>query len=348
MQIKSTIKKLERSQVEITGEIAAADFASYEKKAIKHLGEHVEIDGFRKGHVPENVLLTKIPEITILEEMAEMALAEAYPEIVEEHKIDPIGRPEISITKIAKGNPLGFKIITGVIPEVTLPDYKKIAHKAEKLGEVKVEDEEMEKTMLEIRKMRAQKEAPAENDGETAEGKEKTEAELPALDDAFVQTLGSFNTVEDFKMKLRENIKLEKENQAREKRRIKIVEDIIGESKIDMPKVLIDSELDKMLYRLKTDVENIGFGFEEYLKQVKKTEEEIRKEWEPEAEKRSKLELIIQKISELENIKPDEKDVEHELTHLLEHYKDADKTRARIYVESTLITENVFKFLENQ
>ncbi len=362
MNINTQLKKLEKSQVEITGEIAAADFASYEQKALKHLGEHVEIDGFRKGHIPENVLLTKIPEINILEEMAEIALAEAYPQIIEEHKIDAIGRPEISLTKIAKGNPLGFKIITGVIPEVTLPDYKKIAHKAEKVEEVKVEEEEMEKTMLEIRKMRAQKPArphdnsgaggenlpEAEIEGEKKEVQEKVETELPPLDDAFVQTLGSFNTVEDFKMKLRENIKLEKENRAREKRRIKIVEGIISESKIDMPKVLIDSELDKMLYRLKTDVENIGFSFEDYLKQVKKTEEEIRKEWELEAEKRSKLELIIQKISEVENIKPDEKDVEHELSHLLEHYKDADKTRARIHVESTLITENVFKFLENQ
>ncbi len=348
MQIKTELKKLEKSQVEITGEIATADFATYEKKALKHLGEHIEIDGFRKGHIPENILLARIPEINILEEMAEIALAEAYPEIIEEHKIDAIGRPEISITKIAKGNPLGFKIITGVIPEVNLPDYKKIAHTAEKLEEVKVEEEDMEKTMLEIRRMRAQKEMPPEEGAEKKEGREKTEAELPPLDDAFVQTLGSFNTVEDFKTKLRENIKLEKENQAREKRRIKIVEDIISGSKIDMPKVLIDSELDKMLYRLKTDIENIGFSFEEYLKQIKKTEEEIRKEWEPEAEKRSKLQLIIQKISEAENIKPDEKDVEHELSHLLEHYKDADKTRARIYVESTLVTENVFKFLESQ
>ncbi len=352
MEIKTEIKKLEKSQVEIIGQIAAVDFASFEKEAIAEIGKDVELPGFRKGHVPENVLLKHIPEIKILEEMAEHAIMKAYPEILEKEKIDAIGRPEITLTKLAKGNPLEFKILTTVLPEVTLADYKKIAKDAPKEETPSVTDEDIDKTIMDVRKMRAQKEKAATGEVATAEKKdtpaEIPEADLPPLDDTFVKTLGSFNDVEDFKTKIRENMRLEKEQQTKEKRRLKIVETLIEESKIELPELLAQAELDKMLYRLKTDVQNIGFDFDTYLKQIQKTEEDIRTEWLPEAEKRSKLQLIIEKIAETENIRPSDADIEHELGHLLEQYKDADKIRARAYIESTLTTEKVFQFLESQ
>src|SRR3989344_8308542 len=63
----------------------------------------------------------------LLEEAAEIALSEEYPNILDEHKIDAIGRPEINITKIGVGSPLEFKIKTALLPEVKLVDYKKVA-----------------------------------------------------------------------------------------------------------------------------------------------------------------------------------------------------------------------------
>src|SRR6187551_1612714 len=145
MEIKTEIKKLEKSQVEILGVMAAEDFASFEKEAIAEIGKDVEFPGFRKGHVPENVLLKNIPEIKILEEMAERAIMKVYPEILEKEKIDAIGRPEIMLTKLAKGNPLEFKILTTVLPEVTLPDYKKIAQSEPKEEASTVTDADVEK-----------------------------------------------------------------------------------------------------------------------------------------------------------------------------------------------------------
>jgi hypothetical protein len=53
--------------------------------------------------------------------MAELALSEHYPKIIEQEKIDAISRPEIAITKLARKNPLGFKIKTAVLPEIKLP-----------------------------------------------------------------------------------------------------------------------------------------------------------------------------------------------------------------------------------
>jgi trigger factor len=102
------------------------------------------------------------------------------------------------------------------------------------------------------------------------------------------------------------------------------------------------------MYRLQADITNVGFKFEDYLKQINKTESDLRIEWREEAEKRAKLQMIIHTISERENLKPTEEETEKDVTQITTMYKDADATRARAYVEQMLENEKVFKFLENQ
>ena len=347
MKIKTN--KLPKSIVEIEGELDAPIFESYFSPALKRLGENLEIDGFRKGKAPETVLLSKIPEARILEEMAELALSEHYPKILEEEKIDAIGRPEISITKLARNNPLGFKIKASVLPGVTLPDYKKIAKKIvseNKNKGITVTEEEVETTILDIRKSRA----PKINIQDAEKVKEEAEKapELPELNDEFVKSLGPFKDVEDFKTKLKENIKLEKENQARERIRLQIAEKIIEESKIEVPEILIESELDKIIYKMESDITQMGLKFEDYLKHINKTVEDLKKEFYKDGEKKSKLSLVLHKISEIENIKAPEEEVAKEVAHLLEHYKDADPERARMHAENILTNERIFQFLESQ
>src|SRR3972149_7127898 len=100
--MKVSVKKLPKSEVEIEGELDAETLENYFGKALKRLGDSLDLDGFRKGKIPENVLLSNIPEIRILEEMAELALAEHYPKIIENEKIDAVGRPEVSLTELAR------------------------------------------------------------------------------------------------------------------------------------------------------------------------------------------------------------------------------------------------------
>lgn len=350
--MKTKITKLPKSEIEIEGELDADIFESYFGSALKKVGENIEIDGFRKGKVPENILLSNVPEIRILEEMAEMALAEHYPKIIEGEELDVISRPEISITKLARKNPLGFKIKTTLMPEVKLPDYKKVAKeivsnlkKEEK--DIDVTEEEVENTILDIRKSRAKKKHITElKEGETP--KENTEEpELPEFNDEFVQAMGPFENIADFKEKLKENLKLEKQNLAKEKTRLKIVEDIIEKSEIDTPNILIDLELDKILYRMESDITQMGLKFEDYLKHLNKTKEELRTEFRNDAEKKAKLGLVLNEISKVENIIADAEEVEKEVAHILEHYKEADPERARIHSQNILTNEKIFQFLEN-
>jgi len=367
--VKTTIKKLDKSEVEITGSLESLEFIKYEDKALTRIGERTELQGFRKGKAPISKVKENVPEMELLEEMAELALQDNYVKILEENKIDAIGHPQISITKIGKGSDLEFKIITAVLPEMKLPDYKKISKeqnsKEEYKKEIIVDEKEIEKTILELRKMRAEQSASSidkheghENmtDEEHAKAHAEStssadtipESEYPIFDDEFAKTFGDFKTAEELKEKIRSNMKIEKVTEQKDKVRLAIVEELVKQTEGEIPEILIQSETDKIMYRLQADITNAGLKFEDYLKQINKTEADLRTEWLPEAEKRAKLQIIIHTISEKEKLAPTEEEIEKDVVQITTMYKDADPARARAYVEQMLENEKVFLFLEKQ
>lgn len=388
--MKTTIKKLEKSEVEIEGVIEASEFIKYENKALEKIAERVELPGFRKGKAPIETIRSTVPEMELLEEMAEAALFDNYMKILEENKIDAIGRPQISITKIGKGSDLEFKIVTAVLPEIKLGDYKKIAkkenEKEENKKEVVVEDGEVEKVIKDLRKMRAEQKRHDTNtqmetndankdnheghenmteeehaafhaakssetgspDASEKAFREIPEAEWPAFDDEFAKTFGDFKTAQELKEKIKSNLKIEKETEKKDKLRLSIIEELVKQSEGEIPEILANSETEKILYKMEADITNAGFKFEDYLKQINKTKEDLQKEFRPDAEKRAKLQMIIHSVAEKENLKPTEEEVEKEVDQIIKMYKEADPARARVYVEQMLENEKVFKFLEQQ
>ena len=136
------IKKLENAEIEIKGEITAEAFMNEKDHVLMELGEDMEIQGFRKGKAPKDVIEKNIPKMVLLEEMAQHSIMHIYPEIITENKIDAIGQPGVQITKIAENSPLGFVIKTATMPVVTLPDYREIAKTQPKEIKVEVTEEE--------------------------------------------------------------------------------------------------------------------------------------------------------------------------------------------------------------
>jgi len=339
------IEKKEHSEVEITGEIPESMCAQFRTKAIKKLEEDVNISGFRKGHIPENILVKKIGEQVVLEEVAQLALSDAYPQIVLKNKLHVIGKPNITITKLAAGNPIGFKIQTAVMPEITLPDCKKIAQEVLKNSQnekIEITDEDVNGVMLQLRKNKWHIENKA---GDSK--KEPEEKDLPEFTDVLVKTLGDFKDVSDFKTKMKENLLAEKKMKAKQKQRAEIGDKIIEQVVTSLPHVLVESELEKMLGQFKNDVAALGTPFEEYLKKINKTEEDLRGEWKVDAEKRAKLQLSLNTIAKKENITAPEEDIKRQTDHVLKHYKDANPESVRIYVTTLITNEKVFEFLEN-
>lgn len=344
---KVDIKELDNSQVEITGSIPAEKFDQHRSEAIQNLGKDIELQGFRKGHVPADVLEKHLGEQTILQEMAEITIGREYKNIVLENKLDPISRPDVGINKMAMGNPLEFTITVTVMPSVTLGDYKKAAQKVfSKDISVEVEDKEVEDTIEEIRKMYA---AQSPQNTTTEEDQKKDEAqELPELNDEFVKTLGDFENVDAFKVKLKENIANEKEQKEKEKQRADLFDEITNNTEIKLPQMIIEAEQQKMLAQFKADIEQAGLTYEDYLKKLEKNEEELLKEFEKEAEKRAKLQLALNQIAKEENITVDHAEVEKQVESLMQQYPQANRENVHVYVESNMVNQKVIEFLENQ
>lgn len=337
------VKKLTGSEVEITGEIAASDFEGFRASTMDELRGDVEIQGFRKGHAPDNLLVEKVGAETILYEMAEKALSHFYPQILSEQKIDAIGRPEITITKLAADNPLGFKIKTAIMPQVDLPNYAKIAKEemAKPIADYTATEEELNKILTELRQRQAKK-----NSQDPAA--EIPETDLPTLDDEFAKSLGQFETLADLTAQIKNDVEHDKKHKAEEKRRLNIMEQIIAGAKMELPATLIEGEVKKMGQEMRSQFENMGLKYEDYLTHLKKTEAELETEWRPEAEKRVKFGLVLAEIAKREKITPEADKLAHETEHLLTHYPEANPEQVKSYVENLLVNDGVFQFLENQ
>lgn len=178
-----------------------------------------------------------------------------------------------------------------------------------------------------------------------------TDDEIPELTDDLVKELGQpgqFESVDDFKTKIREHLGIEKEREVNAAHRAKITDAVIEASDMELPKILVDSEIDQMFAQMNEDLTRANLKMEDYLGHIKKTKEELAEEWKPAAEKRAQLQLILNEIAKVEDITPDKDAVEAQVAQLLEQHKDADEARVRVYVTSVMTNEAVMKMLEEQ
>ncbi len=145
-------KDLGKSQIELLVELSLEEFKPYIEKGAKEVSKETKIEGFRPGNVPYDVLKQKVGEMTILEQGVRLAINKTIDQVIEENvKEQPIGQPEITITKITPDNPIEYKITLSILPEITLGKYKDLKVKKE---EVKIEKEEIEKTLTQLLEMR--------------------------------------------------------------------------------------------------------------------------------------------------------------------------------------------------
>src|SRR3989344_4289066 len=111
-------KNLPESEVEFAGEVPADTLTPYRGRALTEISGGLEMSGFRKGKVPEDLVRKSVGELGVLEEAINLFVRDFYPELVEVLKVDVVGRPQIVITKLAPGNPVGLTIRTAIYPQV--------------------------------------------------------------------------------------------------------------------------------------------------------------------------------------------------------------------------------------
>ncbi len=285
---KATVSKLPKSKIETLVEIPIEEFDKFMDAALAEFVKELDVEGFRKGMAPKELVARKAGDARIIERASKIAIEDSYPKVLLENKLEPLGYPEIEIVKLAKGNPFEYKFIISVFPEVALGDYKEVA-KQITFKEPEVNDEDIKR--LKMEKAQHEKE----------------------------------HIREDLLDKLREI------------------------AKIEIPEVMVARETERMMEDLrKKTPQALNMPFEEYLKKIKKTEDELRVTFNEDNEKKIGNFLILQEIAKIEKIEPTEKEIGDVIEKVTagEPKENLDLNYLNEYYKDVVKNEKVFDFLE--
>ncbi len=180
------------------------------------------------------------------------------------------------------------------------------------------------------------------------------ELQYPEMNDEFAKTLGQ-QSMDELKKLIKENMGQEAKMHEEQKAERAMLEKLVEQSEFgEIPEVLLEAEIEKMLMELKENVARQGMDFEEYLNNVlKKKPEELKKEFLPEAYTRVKTALVMREVAEKEGIKADEKEIEEEVNKMLEAYKDNEEVKKQIqspagkeYLANLIRNRKIIEFLK--
>jgi trigger factor len=156
--ITKEITKLKNSEVEIKVTVPFDEWKKYLDQAVSDLSKDIKFPGFRPGKAPKNMVEEKVGKGAILQQAAEKAIQKSYADILAEGKVDAIGAPKAEILKLAEGNDLEYKIVTAVIPEVKMKEWRSAIKKINKKSEntkIEIKDEDIDKELKKIAESRA-------------------------------------------------------------------------------------------------------------------------------------------------------------------------------------------------
>lgn len=189
-----------------------------------------------------------------------------------------------------------------------------------------------------------------------AKVKQVFERTLPELTDEFVKGLGKFDSAEDFKTKLKQNLHDEKSTQEEQRVERAMLEEIIkGASFTEIPEVLLLNEAETMLHELKHGIEERGVEWQQYLTSISKDEAALKKEFSVPAERRVKVALVIRALAKQEKLEADDSAIDQEVAHTLEHYGSDERMAAQLnsddyrsYVRQVLTNRQVIEWLKKK
>ncbi len=185
----------------------------------------------------------------------------------------------------------------------------------------------------------------------TVQAKRVNEVKLPEVDDEFAAKLGP-KTVADLKTDIKAQLGAEKANQAERKLENDILGVLAEKSKLEVPKVLVEEEVERMLAEEKRNLLYRGQTWQEHLDAEGKTEEEHRAEHTEQAEIRVKSGLVLGEVAQAEGLDVTEEELDQRIAQLKQQYSDAqmqaelDKPENRRDIASRILTEKTIELLK--
>lgn len=162
--MKSTWTVNENSSGDLIVEVNQEAWEKAQKKALEALAKNLEVQGFRKGHVPANIAKQHINQQQVLLDAVNEVANDAFVAGMLEHEIEPVAQPQLDINAMTETE-LTLKFIVTVKPEVKLGEYKGIKVEDE---DISVSEEEVNETLEAMREQNA--ELVLKEDGEVVDG----------------------------------------------------------------------------------------------------------------------------------------------------------------------------------
>ena len=160
------------------------------------------------------------------------------------------------------------------------------------------------------------------------EVKEKQE---PEVDDEFAKDVSEFDTLEEFKKDLGEKLKARRQEQADRDFETAVIDALIEKLECDVPQAMIDYRADKMLEDYANRIQSQGIGFEDYLRMMGMSMDDMRAQSKTAADRAVRSDLALEAVAAAEGITASDEDVDAEVAKLAEQYgMEADKVRSII------------------
>ena len=161
-----------------------------------------------------------------------------------------------------------------------------------------------------------------------------TETVVPAQDDEFAKDVSEFNTLDELKADIRAKALESAEKQSASAFEQACVEKAAENTTVDMPKALIEAELDTQMERFGYQLQMSGYSMEQYAKMMGGDVSTMRNAFRPAAEKQAKINVTLEKIAEVENISVSDEEINAELESLASQYQlELEKVKSMVPVE---------------
>jgi len=384
--VKSTVEKLSPTRVRINVEVPFTELEPDFDRAFAQLAKQVRLPGFRPGKAPRKLLEARIGRGAVLEQVVNDALPGRYSEAVTSSELQPLGQPDIEITKLEDNEELVFTAEVDIRPEIDLPDLEGLKITVDP---IEISDDEVD---TELQSLRARfgtltgVERAAESgdfvsidlsatiDGDdvpeaTTEGlshevgsgqlieglddaivglkegesrvftttlaagdhageeaqvtvtvKSVKERELPEPDDEFAQLASEFDTMDELKSSLTEQVQRVKRVQQAEQIRDKALEVLLDQVEVPLPEKIVQAQIDDTLHNAIHGLEHSEERFAEALAEQGSSREEFDADNKTNSEKAVKTQLLMDAIADKLDIQVGQNDLTERLVLMSRQY----------------------------
>ncbi len=298
-----SVQRLPKSTIKLTVTIPGNNVKEIQEKVLAKIASEAEIDGFRKGKAPLELVKQKLNQQKFDAEVMSELVKTYYPQALAEENLAPIVSPKILIEDYGPEKDFTFTAETALRPQITIGDYKKA-----------IKDSYNAKT-AKLEKSRKEEKANAQ------EQKDKDDLETSEEKKSLQQPYSEGDQSKDSRDQ--ENSSQNDHGREHEREReydhfhmtpTDIVDAILTVTQVEIPDMVVAQEVDRMLTRLVQQLQPLNLAMESYLKSINKTGDQLRAEYEEIAGKNIASEMALAEIVKKEQIEVNDEEIEATVT----------------------------------